>query len=72
MDPDKLPTHAVRHFMTTDPVTARPATPVGTLARTMLDAHIHRVIVVYEERRPVGVVSTTDLPDALADPADAP
>jgi CBS domain-containing protein len=27
----------------------------------MLDAHIHRVVVVDKERRPLGVVSSTDV-----------
>jgi CBS domain-containing protein len=32
----------------------------------MLDADIHRVIVADDQRRPVGVVSSTDLVAALA------
>jgi CBS-domain-containing membrane protein len=32
----------------------------------MIDAHIHRVIVLDEERKPVGIVSSTDLMAALA------
>ena len=32
----------------------------------MIDAHIHRVIVVDEDRIPVGVVSSTDILAALA------
>lgn len=66
VDIEKLPTDEVRKFMTADPVTARPATSARTLARMMIDAHIHRVIVVDEERRPIGVVSSTDLLAALA------
>jgi CBS domain-containing protein len=56
--------------MTADPVTAPAATLIGELARMMLDAHIHRVIVVDTQRRPVGVVSATDLLAAIAQ-ADA-
>src|SRR6516162_6653785 len=63
---EKLPTDEVRRFMTPDPVTARPATSIRILARMMIDAHIHRVIVVDEERRPIGVVSSTDLLATLA------
>jgi CBS domain-containing protein len=66
VNPEKLPANAVRHFMTTDPVTARSTTPLRTLARRMLDAHIHRVIVVDAGRKPVGIVSSTDLLAALA------
>ena len=52
--------------MTADPVTALPTTQVRELARMMIDAHIHRIIIVDEEKRPVGVVSTTDVLAALA------
>jgi CBS-domain-containing membrane protein len=61
-----LPADQVRHYMTADPVTVRPATPIRELARLMLDAHIHRLIVVDEFCKPVGVVSSTDLLAALA------
>jgi CBS domain-containing protein len=64
---EKLPTEEVRQFMTADPVTVTPDTPIRVLARMMIDAHIHRVIVVDEERRPLGVVSSTDLLAALAE-----
>jgi len=63
---EKLPTDEVRRFMTPDPVTARPATCIRVLARMMIDAHIHRIIVVDEERKPIGVVSSTDVLAALA------
>lgn len=66
---EKLPNDDVRRFMTPDPVTVGPTTSIGTLARMMRDAHIHRVVVVDEERRPVGVVSSTDLLAALAEEA---
>jgi len=66
VDVEKLPTDAVSRFMTPDPVTTRPATSIRPLARMMIDAHIHRVIVVDEERRPIGVVSSTDLLAAVA------
>jgi len=55
----------VRDCMTRDPVTVAPTTRLGELARLMLEAHIHRLIVVDRERRPVGVVSTTDVLAAL-------
>ena len=63
---DKIPTDAVAGFMTADPVTVPPATGIGALAERMIDAHIHRLIVVNEERRPVGIVSTTDILAAVA------
>jgi CBS domain-containing protein len=63
---ENLPVDAVRRFMTPDPVIARPDAPIRFLARMMIDAHIHRVIVVNEARRPIGVVSSTDVLAALA------
>jgi CBS domain-containing protein len=66
VEADVLPADAVAGHMTADPVTMPPTATVGELARTMLDAHIHRVIVVDEARRPVGVVSSTDILAALA------
>lgn len=63
---EKLPADEVRRFMTSDPVTCRPDTSIRVLARMMIDCHIHRVIVVDEERRPIGVVSSTNLLAALA------
>jgi CBS domain-containing protein len=66
LDFGDLPDEEVRRYMTPDPVTVPPDTPVRALARTLIDAHILRVIVVEEERKPVGVVSSTDLLAALA------
>src|SRR4051812_2842963 len=65
VDPDTLPDNEVRAHMTPDPVLVAPATPIGELARKMLDAHIHRVIVVRPDNRPLGVVSSTALLGAL-------
>jgi CBS domain-containing protein len=47
--------------MTPDPVTVPPDAPIGELARQMIDAHIHRVIVVDAAERPIGVVASTDI-----------
>lgn len=63
---EKLPLDEVSRYMTPDPVTVSPSTSIRVLARMMIDAHIHRVIVTDEERCPIGVVSTTDLLAALA------
>jgi CBS domain-containing protein len=52
--------------MTPDPETVRPTTLIRSLARIMIDAHIHRVIVVDEEYRPIGIVTSTDVLAALA------
>jgi len=66
LDLPALPPDEVRHHMTADPVTVTPATRVGELASKMLDAHIHRVIVVNPAGRPIGIVSSTDLIAAIA------
>jgi CBS domain-containing membrane protein len=56
-----LPSDAAGRSMTADVVTAGPQTPLAELARMMVDAHIHRIIVIDEQRRPVGIVSSTDI-----------
>ena len=63
---DHLPEEEVFKFMTKDPVTVRPATPLADLARQMVDGHIHRLIVVDVQDRPIGVVSSTDILAAVA------
>jgi CBS-domain-containing membrane protein len=65
-DPETLPPDSVQRYMTTDLVTAREDTRVGVLARQMLDAHIHRVVVTDPLGRPIGIVSTTDVLAAVA------
>ena len=65
-DTETLPSEEVGAYMTADPVTAAATTRIGDLARMMLDAHIHRVIIVDEETHPVGVVSSTDILAAVA------
>jgi CBS domain-containing protein len=63
---ETLPEDAVCHYMTRDPVTAVPSTPIGTLAQMMVDAHIHRIVIVDRGGRPVGIVSSTDVVAAVA------
>ncbi len=66
VDIERLPVDAVSRFMTPDPVTAQPDTSIRVLARMMMDIHIHRIIVVDKARWPIGVVSSTDVLEALA------
>jgi CBS domain-containing protein len=61
-----LPEDEIAQYMTADPVLVSPSTSICRLARQMVDAHIHRVIVVDAGNRPVGIVSSTDLLAALA------
>jgi CBS domain-containing protein len=66
VDLECIPADQVRQYMTADVLTVQPAAPVSELARTMLAAHIHRVVVVDESRRPVGILSSMDILTALA------
>jgi CBS-domain-containing membrane protein len=61
-----LPPDEVRWHMTADPVMVSLETPITALAQMMVDAHIHRLIVVDVERRPIGIVSGTDIVAAVA------
>jgi CBS domain-containing protein len=63
---EKLPRDSVSRYMTRDPVTVTPETSIRDLARMMMDAHIHRVIVVNADRQPTGIVTSTDLLAVLA------
>lgn len=63
---ESLPGDEVRRHMSSDVVTVAPTMPVAEIARMMLDAHIHRVFVVDDQRRPVGIVSSTDIIAAVA------
>jgi CBS-domain-containing membrane protein len=62
-----LPISAVRRYMRTQFDTVGPLTPLSELARKMIGAHLHRVFVMDEQRRPIGVVMSTDVMGALAD-----
>ncbi len=42
-------------------ISCRPETPLGEISKTLVDAHIHAVIVLDEQDRPIGVVSQTDI-----------
>jgi CBS domain-containing protein len=56
----------IEDFMTTDPVTAEPSTPVQEVANRMLAGRVHRVIIVDAKLAPVGVVTSLDLVRVLA------
>jgi CBS domain-containing protein len=66
VESEALPVDKVWMYMTPDPVMVRPSARISELARKMLDAHIHRVVVVDEQERPIGIVSSTDIFAALA------
>ena len=66
VDINDAPDSEVHRYMTAQPVTVAPAAPVGELAQKMVDAHIHRVLVVVEGGRPCGIVTSTDVLAAVA------
>jgi len=53
-------------FRGADLVTSPPQALLSTVARQMIDAHIHRVIVVDDHGHPLGIVSSTDIVAAVA------
>jgi CBS domain-containing protein len=61
-----LPAEDVRHYMTCEPVTVRPDTSIGEVARRMLDARVRRVVVTDPAGVPVGIVSVSDIVAAVA------
>ncbi len=66
MEPEILPENEVAGCMTPDPVMADQNTNLFALARMMLNAHIHRVVIVDAKRHPVGIVTSTDILAAVA------
>jgi len=63
---EDLPLDEVRLYMTSDVVTATPHTGIVELTRMMLNAHIHRILIVDARRRPLGIISATDIMAAVA------
>jgi len=66
IDIDDSSDNEIRHYMTSQPVTVGPTTSIGELAQKMVDAHIHRLLVVVDQNRPHGIVSSTDILAAVA------
>jgi CBS domain-containing protein len=58
----------VERFMTTNLVSVRETEPVLKVVTAMVEAHIHRVVVVDASNRLLGIVSTTDILAALLKP----
>jgi CBS domain-containing protein len=66
IDIELSPSDEIHRHMTARPVTVTPATPIGELAEKMVQADIHRVLVVVESDRPCGIVTSTDVLAAVA------
>jgi CBS domain-containing protein len=57
---------AVRCYMTANVATVGAEAPLSALARAVVEAHVHRLIVVDEQHRPIGTVSCVAVLAALA------
>ena len=57
----------VIQFMTGDLVTVIPETPIEAVVRDMVDAHVHRVLVLDGQEKLLGIITTTDVLAALLD-----
>lgn len=66
IDLDDSADNEVRQYMTAQPVTVAPTAPIGELAQQMVDAHIHRLLVIADQRRFQGIVTSTDILAAVA------
>ncbi len=55
----------VERFMTSDLVSVPADTPLRVVIEDMVNAHVHRVVVLDADRRLKGIVSTTDVLAAL-------
>jgi CBS domain-containing protein len=66
IDIEDSPDNEIRHYMTAQLVTVAPTAPIGELAQNMVDAHIHRLLVVVDQNRPQGIVTSTDILAAVA------
>jgi CBS domain-containing protein len=63
---EQVPVEEVCNYMTKDPVMVSPSATIMEVAKAMMDAHIHRVIVVDAKNRPIGIVSSTDIVATVA------
>lgn len=60
---------AVRHLMTSPPITIQRSSPVPEAARKMERHHVHRLVVVADSdaRLPIGVISISDLVRSMSE-----
>jgi CBS domain-containing protein len=73
VDPDALPDDVVHDLMTHDVVVVPASATLGEVTRKMIDARIHRAVVIDANGKPIGIVSSTDILAAVirADPTRA-
>ena len=58
---EDLTTIEARDVMTADVINISEEATIGEAAKKLLDSNIHRLLVVNEEGRPLGILSTTDI-----------
>ena len=69
LQPAFKPADPVQRWMTADPITVDSTATIPECAARMLQARIHRLIVVDEERHVRGLLSSTDILKAVAEHA---
>jgi CBS domain-containing protein len=69
IDIEDNPDTEIRRYMTARPITATPKTSLPELAQKMVDAHIHRILIVANRDQPQGIVTSTDILAALGEAA---
>jgi CBS domain-containing protein len=67
---ERRETDYVRDYMTTAPQTVLPSTRLMKAAEIMRGVHVHRLPVLDESGRPIGVVSSMDVVSALLNVVD--
>jgi CBS domain-containing protein len=60
----------VRDLMTTPAKTISGSAPLDEAARRMTAEHVHRLVVVDERQRPIGIISESDIVREIADRCD--
>jgi CBS domain-containing protein len=70
IDIDDSPDDEIRHYMTARPISVSAKAKLGELAGKMVDVHIHRVLVVTDQNRPQGIVTSTDILAAVSRAAE--
>ena len=55
----------IRHFMTRDVVSVTPESTMRTIVTDLVDAHIHRLVVLDDQRTLLGIISSSDVLAAI-------
>ncbi|MCH7546967.1 MAG: CBS domain-containing protein [Planctomycetes bacterium] len=64
---DRNTDKTIEEFMSVEPVTAHPDESLDVISRRMVNERVHRVIVVDQDSRLVGIVTTLDILDHISD-----